>query len=139
LDRDHYISEAERQLKDANFYKPLDYDPTLEFTDKVSSVVEDMLKQGYISEKNKDYLIVPKPKAGRYNLLPKIHKQGIPGRLIVSTNGHPIERISEFVDQHLRSFVRALPFHFQDTTDYQRKKESQKDLPNQILLVSMDA
>jgi hypothetical protein len=59
LERDHYISEAERQLKDTNFFKPLDYDPTLEFADKVSSVVEDMFKQGYVSEENKDYLIVP--------------------------------------------------------------------------------
>ncbi|XP_060562159.1 uncharacterized protein LOC132721799 [Ruditapes philippinarum] len=86
----------------------------------------------------KDYLIVPKPKAGRFYLLPKIHKDGIPGRPIVSANGHPTERISEFVDHHLRPFVCALPSHLQDTTDYLRRLESQKDLPDQTLLVSMD-
>ena len=29
VDREHYISEAERQLNDSNFYTSLDHDPTL--------------------------------------------------------------------------------------------------------------
>ena len=41
------------------------------------------------------------PKSGRFYILPKIHKQGNPGRPIVSSNSHPTERISEFVDYHL--------------------------------------
>ena len=37
-------------------------------------------------------------KAGRFYILSKIHKEGNPGRPIISSNGHPTERISEFVD-----------------------------------------
>ena len=43
----------------------------------------------------------PNPRAGRFYILPKIHKQGNPGRPLISSNGHPTERISEFVDYHL--------------------------------------
>jgi hypothetical protein len=37
-------------------------------------------------------------KPGRFYLLPKIHKANNPGRSIVSANGHPTEKISEFVE-----------------------------------------
>jgi hypothetical protein len=51
------------------------------------------------------------PKPGHLFLLPKIHKENNPGRPIVSANGHPTEKISEFIDFHHRSFVENLPSH----------------------------
>jgi hypothetical protein len=33
-------------------------------------------------------------------------------------NGHPTEKISQFIDFHLRLFVENLPTHIKDTTDY---------------------
>ena len=114
MDRDHYVSKAERQLNDSTFYKPLDHDPTPEFAKQVSDTVREMLDQGLISEKNMAYLIVDQPKAGRFYLLPKIHKAGNPGRPIVSAKGHPTEKISEFVDLHLQSHVQTLPSYLQD-------------------------
>ena len=34
MDRDHYVSEAERQLNDSTYYELLDHDPTDEFAKK---------------------------------------------------------------------------------------------------------
>ena len=116
MDREHYISEAERQLNDSNFYTPLDHDPTLEYAKQVSDVAGEMLTERHISEKNLNYLLVDQPKAGRFNLLPKIHKAGNPGRSIVSANGHSTEKISEFADLHLQPHVQNLPSYLQDTT-----------------------
>ena len=42
MDRDHYVSEAERQLNDSTYYELLDHDPTDEFAKKVSGAVEEM-------------------------------------------------------------------------------------------------
>ena len=137
-DRDHYVSEAERQLNDSTFYKPLDHDPTPEFAKQVSDTVSEMHDQGLISEKNMAYLIVDQPKAGRFYLLPKIHKAGNPGRPIVSAIGHPTEKISEFVDLHLQSHVQTLPSYLQDTTDFLKKQEALGPIPSDALLVSMD-
>ena len=64
MDRDHYVSEAKRQLNDFAFYKPLDHDPTLEFAKQVSDTVREMHDHSHISEKNMAYLIVDQPKAG---------------------------------------------------------------------------
>ena len=81
--------------------------------------------------------IVENPKPGRFYLLPKIHKTGNPGRPIVSANGHPTERISEYIDYHLRPHVLELPSYVQDTTDYLKKVESIQ-LSENPTLVSMD-
>jgi len=137
MDKDHYVSEAERQLNDTMFYQKLAHDPTEEFQEKVCTTLKKMLEAGQISEKNYDYLVVKNPKPGRFYLLPKIHKPGNPGRPIVSANGHPTEKISEFVDFHLRPHVVELPSYVQDTTDYLQKVESQ-DIPDETHLVSMD-
>ena len=51
MDREYYISEAERQLNDSLFYKALDHDPTHEFAQKVANVVSEMLSGDQISEK----------------------------------------------------------------------------------------
>ena len=138
MDREHYISEAERQLNDSTFYKALDHDPTHEFAKKVADAVSEMLNGNHISEKNAIYLTVDQPKAGRFYLLPKIHKAGNPGRPIVSANGHPTEKISEFVDLHLQPHVQNLPSYLQDTTDFLRKQDAMGQLPPETLLVSMD-
>ena len=61
MDRDHYVSKAERQLDDSTFYKPLNHDSTLEFAKQVSDTVRDMHDQDHISEKNMAYLIVDQP------------------------------------------------------------------------------
>jgi hypothetical protein len=83
------------------------------------------MKENSHIDKNTFYYLKPdKPKVGRFYLLPTIHKVNNPGRPIVSANGHPTEKISEFVDFHLRTHVEALPSHLKDTTDYLQKMES---------------
>jgi hypothetical protein len=68
------------------------------------------------------YLIPDSSKPGRFYLLPKIHKANNPGRSIVSANGHPTEKISEFVDLVLKSsafywreIVKGISVHFGST------------------------
>ena len=123
MDRDHFVSEAERQLNDSTFYRVLDHDPTMEFAQKVSAAICELRADNHSSENNAIYLTVYEPKSGRFYLLPKIHKAGNPGRPIVSANGHPTEKISEFVDLHLKPHVQDLPSNLQDTTNFQRKQD----------------
>ena len=97
-----------------------------------------MKENSHIDKNTFDYLKPDKPKVGRFYLLPKIHKVNNPGRPIVSAKGHPTEKISEFVDFHLRPHEEALPSHLKDTTDYLQKMESMNPLPSGTILVSMD-
>jgi hypothetical protein len=59
------------------------------------------------------------------------------GRPIVSAIGHPTEKISEFIDLHLRQHVEDLQLYLKDTTDYLYKTPS-SGLPDHALLVTMD-
>ena len=76
MDRNHNVSEAERQLNDSTYYDLLDYNLTDQFAQNVAEAVEERFNDGYITEKNMRYLIVDQPKVGRFYLLPKIHKAG---------------------------------------------------------------
>ena len=83
-----------------------------------------------------EYLTPEDPKPGCFYLLPKIHKENNPGRPIVSAIGHPTEKISEFIDFHLRPFVESLPSHIKDTTDYLKKMEN-LTIPENTTLVTI--
>ena len=62
-----------------------------------------MNRDKIINEETKRYLIQTDPKPGRFYILPKVHQQGP----IVSSNSHPTERISQFVDHHLKPLVQT--------------------------------
>ena len=138
MDRDHYIPKAERQLRDSTYCRLLDHDPTHEFAKQVSEAIREKHDEGHISEKNRNYLLVDQSKAGRFYRLPKIHKASTQVRPIVTANGHPIEKISEFVDCYLQPNVQNLPSILTDTTDFPRKQDAQAPFPPDTHFVSMD-
>jgi len=114
------------------------FDPTEDVSTKITPELEIMKENSHIDKNTFDYLKSDKPKAGRFYLLPKMHKVNNHGRPIVSVNGHPKEKLSEFVDFHLKPHVEAKPSHLKDTTDYLLKMESMNSLPSGTILVSMD-
>nr|XP_022316718.1 uncharacterized protein LOC111120285 [Crassostrea virginica] len=137
LDKDKYIAEAHRQLSDERFYMKLDSDPTEEFSATITKTLDEMYKKNEIGDNVYETLNPIDCRPGQFYLLPKIHKEGMPGRPIVSAIGHPTEKISEYIDLHLRPHVEKLPSYLKDTTDYINKTPS-TDLPDHTLLVTMD-
>ena len=75
MNRKDYIREGYRQLSDEKFYKKLDSDPTPEVTTKITEIVQDMLDEKLITEKNFDFFTNKIFSEGRFYLLPKIHKK----------------------------------------------------------------
>ena len=51
-----YLREGYRQLSDANFYTPLNNDPTHMVSDKITQTLISMKNKGLISEDNLDHL-----------------------------------------------------------------------------------
>ena len=66
------------------------------------------------------------------------NRQTPPGRPIVSANGHPTERISEYVSNILNPFVFKLPSFIKDTAHFLNKLSSLGNLPSNSLLLSLD-
>ena len=129
LDKSWYLDERNRQLNDAKLYRQQHGDITDTIQERVTVYIERMFNDGYIDEKPKKYLVQTYVKPGRFYILPKIHKTGNPGRPLVSSNSHPTERISQFVDYHINPLVSTLDSHIKDTTDFLNKLSNLGNLP----------
>ena len=66
----------------------------------------------------KENLQTKNPKIALFYLLPKIHKPNNPGRPIVNSTRSITEKISAFVDEHLRRFIPRIPSYVKDTTHF---------------------
>ena len=60
---------------------------------------------------------------GKLYLSSKIHKRlsEVPGRPVISNCGAPTEKVSEFLDFHLKSIMQEGASYIKDTTDFQDK------------------
>ena len=113
-------------------------------TDKIQQRIKECTSRMYndklIDEKTHKYLTSnPNPRAGRFYILPKTHKQGNSGRPIISSNGHPTERISEFVDYHLKPLVQTLPSYIKDTTHFLLQLQNLGPLPETAILLGVSS
>ena len=80
MDRARYVAEAVHQLRDERVYVALDTDPTSDMTKKVNNRIRQARDDGCINDSTLEYLLVNSTaKAGRFYLLPKIHKKGCLG------------------------------------------------------------
>ena len=93
-----YINEAERQLNNHSHYVRLNTDPTPRSASEIKSFINSMFVNRQINKHTRDFLIPQHPRVARFDLLPKIHKPGNPGRSIVSSNSVSMENISQFAD-----------------------------------------
>ena len=101
-DRDNYIKEAEKQLRDKDIYEELCNDPgTLIST--INKAIEKIWEIGDLHVNTIKYFMVKDPKFDRFYLLPKIRKRlhDVPGRSVISNCGYYSENISSFSDFHL--------------------------------------
>ena len=66
-----------------------------------------------------------------------LRKHGNPGCLIVSSNGQPTERISQFVDYHLKPLIHKTACYIKDTTHFLNKLDQLGRLPSNAILVTL--
>ena len=139
MDRVRYVEEGMRQLADGKVYVSLESDPTADMIKKINERVHKACLDGHISESTLEYLMInSNAKAGRFYLLPKLHKKGCPGRPVISGCNTPTEKISEFVDYHLKPLVTAIPSYVKDTNDFLKKLQDVGTLPENAILVTLD-
>ena len=122
------INKRLRQLNNTKFYRPLDNDITYDIKERVQVKVKRMLRDKILDDNTKRFLIKSNSKHGRFYILPKIHN---PGRPIVSINSNPSERISQFVDHHLK-------IHSTHKRHFVNKLEHLRQLPENAFLVTLD-
>ena len=133
-----YLLEASNQLSDTNVYCKSNSSTLQKVNSEIKSVLRDIFNLKEIDQKIINYLTVKKLQLGRFYLLPKIHKQtmNVPGRRLISNNGTATERISSFLDFHLKNIIPTIPHILDDTRDFLYRIEQLQNIPEGTLLVS---
>ena len=111
-DRDDYLLEAKRQLKDKKIFIYLTFNEKLieDLTECSNKMFKYVRTGGHLSEKQLNYYSFKYKKAcnlGKLYLLRKIHKRlyNVPGRPVTSNCGTPTKKASEFLENNLKSIM----------------------------------
>lgn len=113
-----YITEANKQLNDAKYYKKLDYDPTHTFQTVIKNKLNYLLDNDQIDKKIFKYLLQENPRPGQFYMLMKVHKPNHPGRPIISGIGTNTENISDFIDEQIKSTAASAPSYVKDSSHF---------------------
>ena len=96
MNREEYTDKIKTMLSDGT-YKRLKEDPTATVERKINRALAKCEKDGYIIGKHRLYLQPQCSTPPQLYGLPKIHKEGVPLRPIVSTIGSPSYRLSKLL------------------------------------------
>ena len=92
MDSKDYFAEGMRQLNDRNYYQKLNRNPTEEHENLVNNIIYDLVSENAIDEETASLLRPRKSRTPKFYMLPKIHKEGMPGRPVVSSVSSPTEK-----------------------------------------------
>jgi len=101
LDRTDYISKMENSLSDTNTYTVIPRNPANKLLNNLKDLLKHWLNSNYISPQTHRYLNASNPILPRAYGLPKIHKEGLPLRIIVSSVGSPLHNLATFLQKIL--------------------------------------
>ena len=136
--KDWYEKESYKQLNDLNFYKEVSEDDTKQHEIVIKDKLEELKEAKLIESKLVKQLVPSESRTSEFYLLPKIHKKGIPGRPVISSSGCATEKISAFVDQHLKPAAQKLPSYIKDTEDFIGKMRKLGKVGTNDYLVTLD-
>ena len=144
-DRNDYLREAEKQLKDQNVYRKVAFkDKTLsQLVDCSNRFFRNLKMKGHITEKELKYFSYEFRKIcnlGKLYLLPKIHKslENGPRIPVISDCGIPTEKGSEFLDHHLKPVMQSGKSYIKDSGHFLEKIKTLGCLPDNAILVTAD-
>lgn len=146
LNTQNYIAEANRQLANTTYYKPLLTPIFMDNKPRILEILNNMQKQKIINNKQLKFLSGPDDyKQRTFYLLPKIHKDrdswpqpNCPaGRPIVSDVNSESYRVSEYIDYYLNPLATKHPSYVKNTYDFLGKIRGQL-INNNCLLVTAD-
>ena len=138
LDVEDYINECNRQLNNNENYRFLANDPTTSNNETVNNTITRFRNENLIDKNVAEGLKAISPRTPQFYIQPKIHKEGTPGRPVISSVNCHTSKISKFVDYHLQPIVKEIPSYVKDTSDFLRKLNTIKTVPDNSYLVSLD-
>ena len=135
---DWYENEALRQLSDTSFYKKVEVNSTGEHEHIITNCLEQFSAKSLIDKDTFKKLVPKDSRTPEFYMLPKIHKNPVSGRPVISSTGCHSEKISAFVDEKLRPAVSELPSYIKDSDDFLQKIQKLQSVGKDDYLVTFD-
>ena len=127
-----------KHLADPNTYIKLQENITHKLKEVITAKLEILYKNGFLLINWYQFCKPPQNhRTSKLYFLKKIHKNPTGIRPIVSSCDSITEKISQFVDRWLQSYVTSLPSYIKDTTEFINQIEQLKPLTN-CKLASID-
>ena len=116
MDKEQYINKAEELLNQPT-HKTISSDPTTKYKNKVISLLKTIKAEGGMSEALYKRLYPTGSGSPKFYGLPKVYKEGIPLRPIVSSIGAVSYETSKELARILKPLVGKSPHHVRNTQD----------------------
>lgn len=138
LDRDEYVSKSLALLNDSSVYQQLRRDPTLTIQNKSNDFVKLLKKKNIVVEDDYKALMRYNSVPAKFYGLPKVHKQSVPLRPIVSSIGSPTYNLSKYLSRVLNNCLQHDDkYNVDDTFTFCRMMQNIR-LPPGHVLISLD-
>ena len=116
-DTEDYIKKSEELLNQPT-YKQLSSDPTTKHKNRLISILKSIKSEGGIDNITYKRLYPTGAGSPKYYGLPKIHKQGVPLRPIISSRGSGTYESAKELAKILKPLVGKSPHHVQNNRDF---------------------
>ena len=110
MDREEYITK-DQELLDQPEYKSIPNDSTMKYKNKLISILKSIKAEGGINEVTYRRLYPTGASSPKFYGLPKVHKQGMPLRPIVSSIGAVTYESAKEMSKILKPLVGKSPHH----------------------------
>lgn len=138
MNNDDYYSKASNLLNDVNTYKKIKNDPTATFQKKNNDMIKFLLNKNIIDKDLAKNMYTYNASAPKFYAVPKIHKENIPLRPIVSSINTPNTAISKFLTDILtKTLGNYRDYNIKNSFEFANKYNNFK-LPPNYVLVSFD-
>lgn len=143
LDRDKYVKECLRQLKNTDYYIPISSNPINALCTTIENTLRKMRYKSIITEANFQYLIpAADTRIPIFYQIPKIHKPKIngiyPGRPICAACNAPSEGITKYVDYYLNPLLQNTETYIRDSSHLVKRLTDINNVNRDTFLVTAD-
>ena len=136
IDTEEYKKKAQELLQQPT-YQPIPTDPTFKYKNKLINMLKSIKAEGGITEAVYKKLYPTGAGSQKFYGLPKIHKEGVPLRPIVSSIGAVTYYTSKELSRIIKPLVGKSPYHIQNSKDFIQQIQGIQLQPNQCM-VSFD-
>ena len=133
MDKEEYIRKTQALL-DQPEYKSIPADPTTRYKNKLISILKSIKAEGGINEATYRRLYPTEASSPKFYGLPKVHKQGMPLRPIVSNIGAVIYQTAKELSKILKPLVGKSPHHVHNNEEFLQHLKGIQHGPDEIII-----